>query len=177
MKNFLKLFLFSGCIVLGAFFVFSPAQALTIADYQGIPSACPNKYPNNTKDCTVFINSITVNGFIDNDTSYTARTTPVPYGYLKPGQTITISWTDNTDGWNDPQGTSLNNYLVKYGCGNSLDLNNDDYTIGEPVGRKYISWTVPTNVSGYQYCKIWVYAKGINQNNQPTLGVSNTRAF
>jgi len=152
-------------------------QALTIADANGIPSACPDKAPNNTGTCTVFINSITVNGFVDNDTSYTARTTPVPYEYIIPGQTITISWTDNTDGWNDPYGTSINNYLVKYGCGNSIDLNNDSYTISAPIGRKYVTWTVPSSVSNYQYCKIWVYAEGIMQNYQPTLGVSNTRAF
>ena len=178
MKKYLKLSLLITGFVAGLMFIY-PAftRALTIADQNGIPSACPDKAPNNTGYCTVFINSITVNGFVDNDTSYTARTTPVPYGYLIPGQTITISWTDNTDGWNDPFGRSINNYLVKYGCGNSIDLSNDSYTIGTTVGRKYISWTVPSSVSNYQYCKIWVYAEGIEQNYQPTLGVSNTRAF
>jgi len=177
MKKVIKFSLLATLVIVGSVFINNSAKALTIADQNGIPSACPSKYPNNTEHCTVFINTITVNGFVDNDISYTARTTPVPYGRLIPGQTITISWTDNTDGWNDPYGTSINNYLVKYGCGNSIDLSNDSYTISAPIGRKYVTWTVPSSVSNYQYCKIWVYAKGIMQNYQPTLGVSNTRAF
>jgi len=146
------------------------AEALTVASQNGIPSSCPNKAPGNTLDCTVFINSITVDGFTDNDTSNTARTTPVPYGHLIPGHTITINWTDNP-------GSNINNYIVKYGCGNNIDISNDDYVIGYPVWPKSITWTVPASVSNYKYCKIWVYAKGITQNTQPTLGVSNTRAF
>ena len=177
MKKVIKFSLLATLVIVGSVFINNSAKALTIADQNGIPSACPSKYPNNTEHCTVFINTITVNGFVDNDISYTARTTPVPYGRLIPGQTITISWTDNTDGWNDPYGTSINNYLVKYGCGNSIDLSNDSYTISAPIGRKYVTWTVPSSVSNYQYCKIWVYAEGIMQNYQPTLGVSNTRAF
>ena len=143
-------------------------QALTIADQNGIPSACPSKQNPIAGGCTVFINSITVNGFNDNDTSYTARTTPVPYGRLIPGQTITISWTDNS-------GSNVNNYIVKYGCGDNVDLANDDYTISYPVWPKSTTWTVPS--TNYKYCKLWVYAKGIEQSYQPTLGVSNTRAF
>ncbi|MGC8851694.1 MAG: hypothetical protein ACP5PR_01145, partial [Minisyncoccia bacterium] len=77
--SFLAIFLIVGFIIKTPL-----SKALTIADYNGIPSACPDKYPNNTEHCTVFINSITVNGFTDNDTSYAARTTPIPYGYLIP---------------------------------------------------------------------------------------------
>ena len=145
-------------------------QALTIAD--ATYSACPDKAPNNTGTCTVFINSITVNGFVDNDTSYTARTTPVPYGRLIPGQTITISWTDNS-------GTNVNNYIVRYGCGDSIGLDNDDHFISSPMWPKSTTWTVPS--TNYKYCKIWVYAKGTPNQAYPqlgpTLGVSNTRAF
>ncbi|MGC8651177.1 MAG: hypothetical protein ACP5RX_00980 [Minisyncoccia bacterium] len=171
MSKTFKLSILAIILVAGfALFNISSAKALTIADQNGIPSSCPNKYPNNTQHCTVFIDSITVNGFVDNDTSYIARTTPVPYGYLIPGQTINISWTDNS-------GANVNNYIVKYGCGNSINLDNDDYVISTPVWPKSTTWTVPSLVSNYQYCKIWVYAKGITPNNQPTLGVSNTRAF
>jgi len=67
------------------------AQALTVADYNGVASACPDKYPNNTKRCTTFINSITVNGFTDNNTELSSRATPIPYGYIIPNQKITIS--------------------------------------------------------------------------------------
>jgi len=175
MKKFIK-FSFLAITLMVGFSLMNAlqVQALTIANQNGIPSACPDKYPNNTGNCTVFIDSITVNGFIDNDTSYTARTTSVPYGYLVSGQTITIGWADNS-------GSNVNNYIVKYGCGNSIDLSNDDYTISYPMWPKSTTWTVPNNVSNYQYCKIWVYTKGAPNSQYPiygpTLGVSNTRAF
>jgi len=147
------------------------AQALTVADYNGVASACPDKYPNNTKRCTTFINSITVNGFTDNNTELSSRATPIPYGYIIPNQKITISWTKNGS-------DSSPVYLIKFGCGNSVDLANDDNTIGWTDSTN-ISWNVPSWVSNYKYCKIWVYAKtfGLSLSNNPTLGVSNTRPF
>jgi len=36
----------------------SPAKALTVADYDGIPSACPDKYPYNTKDCATLLSQL-----------------------------------------------------------------------------------------------------------------------
>ena len=177
-KNLIKFSILTLFLGLGLFIIKTPfSQALTIAGQNGVPSACPDKYPYNTGTCTVFINSITVNGFRDDDTSYTARITPVPYGYLIPGQTITISWTDNTDGWYDPNLKDISYYLIKYGCGNSIDLANDSNTIIRITGKKSFSWVVPSDISNYQYCKIWVYAKNVDQNSHPTLGVSNTRAF
>jgi uncharacterized repeat protein (TIGR01451 family) len=150
-------------------------QALTIANQNGIPSACPDKAPNNTGTCTVFINSITVNGFVDNDIRPEVRYEPILYGYIKPGETINIQWTDNVDFYSS---IPVSSYIVKYGCGNSIDLANDDHIITDSAGWPHsTTWTVPNSVSNYQYCKIWVYAKGIMQSYQPTLGVSNTRAF
>ena len=148
----------------------SPAKALTVADYDGIPSACPDKYPYNTKDCATFIKPINVNGYSDNDTSLSARTTPVSYGYIIPGKTITVSWSKS--------GTSPSSYLVKFGCGNSIDFANDSYTIGWTTNTS-IQWNVPSWVSDYKYCKVWVYAKqnSSGSSNNPTLGVSNTRPF
>jgi len=153
------------------------ANALTIADKNNIPSACPDK--GSTEHCTVFIDSISVNSFTDYDTSYTARITPVPYGYLIPNQTVNISWTDNTAIELDEL-NKVKNYIVKYGCGNDVYLYNDDHVIGNAAWNvRSITWTVPSDVANYKYCKIWVYAKGYpnQQYSSPTLGVSNTRAF
>jgi hypothetical protein len=67
------------------------ASALTIADKNGNASACPDIYPYNTGSCTAFINSITVNGYTDSDTSSSSRTTPIKGGYIVPNKTVTVS--------------------------------------------------------------------------------------
>jgi len=67
------------------------ANALTIADKNGNASACPDIYPYNTGSCTAFINSITVNGYTDSDTSSSSRTTPIKGGYVVPNKTVTVS--------------------------------------------------------------------------------------
>jgi len=85
-----KLFILLVVVISGIVFI-SQANALTIADKNGNPSACPDISPNNTKSCVIFINSITVNGYTDSDTSYTARTTAVKGGYVVPNKTVTVS--------------------------------------------------------------------------------------
>ena len=146
------------------------ASALTIADKNGNASACPDIYPYNTGSCTAFINSITVNGYTDSDTSSSSRTTPIKGGYIVPNKTVTVSWTKN--------GATPAAYLVRFGCGDSVDYSNDNNTIGWTTGNS-ISWSIPSWVANYKYCKVWVYAeeKNGNTSNNPTLGVSNTRAF
>jgi len=98
------------------------AKALTVADQNGNASACPDKSPYNTKSCTIFIKAINVNGFNDTDTSSSARNTPVKGGYIVPGKTISISW--------EKTGSNPGAYLVKFGCGDSIDFYNDGNTIG-----------------------------------------------
>ena len=173
MQKILKLSFLAIILVTGLFIVKTPfTQALTI---NGQP-ACPT-----ANSCPLIIDKITVNGFTDDDTSYNARITPIPYGYLKPNQTITISWSDNaeTDGYlyYDPNWKQIK-YIVKYGCGDSIDLKNDDHLIADNIiSVKYTSWTVPSNITSYKYCKIWVYGNKVEQSSQPTSGVSNTRPF
>jgi len=181
MKKFIKFSLLAVVLMIGFLLMNSSfVQALTIASQNGIASACPAK-DDNYLTCVDYINPITVNGFTDNDTSYTAPTNPVNYGYIIPGQTIPISW-----------GISVNQHLyvsyipdyfvIHYGCGNEISFLDDSYTIGTVNSgqSQVIYWQVPESVSSYKYCKVWVYAKSNTQEGthpHPTLGVSNTRAF
>jgi hypothetical protein len=96
MKNlniYKKLFILLVVVISAVTFIgkINQADALTIADQNGNASACPDKYPYNTKSCTIFIRAINVNGFNDTDTSSSARTTPVKGGYIIPGKSITVS--------------------------------------------------------------------------------------
>lgn len=175
MKNlniYQKLFIVLVVILSALVFVNNnQANALTIADKNGNPSACPDISPNNTKSCTIFITSITVNGYTDSDTSSSARNTAVKGGYVVPNKTVNISWTKT--------GATPGAYLVRFGCGNSIDFANDNNTIGWTTSSTSLSWSIPSWVANYKYCKVWVYAeeKYNNTTNNPTLGVSNTRAF
>ncbi len=147
-------------------------QAITIADRNGIQSSCPHKYPNNTGHCNIAINSITVNGFTDNDPNNHQE---VPYGYITGGQTVSIQWTK--------QGPDPYYYEVRFGCGNSLDFSQDNHWITDTT--QYSSpystyWNIPSWVNNYKYCKVWIYAKDNDpfvNTDHPTLGVSNTRPF
>ena len=177
MKNlntFKKLFILLVVVISVVSFVgkINSANALTVADANGNPSACPDIYPYNTGSCTAFIKSITVNGYTDSDTSSSARTTPVKGGYIVPGKTVTVSW--------EKTGATPGAYLVRFGCGNSVSMSNDDNEIGwTSSSTTSIRWSIPTWVSSYKYCKVWVYAETKNGNytSNPTIGVSNTRAF
>jgi hypothetical protein len=174
--SFLALILMVGFLLMNSSFI----QALTIASQNGIDSACPAK-DDHYLTCVDYINPITVNGYSDSDTNISNRYTPLPYGYIIPGQTIPISW-----------GISVNSslysnyipdyFVIKYGCDNDTGFEEDNYTIGTVnAGQsQVISWSVPQSVSSYKYCKVWVYAKsntpeGTHPN--PTLGVSNTGPF
>ena len=183
MKKYIQLSILAIFLVAGFSLINGlPAQALTIADQNGIPSACPSKSPNNYNNCGVFINNINVNGFNDNDTSESVRYVPIEGNYIIPGQTITIQWNYYITSFNP----SPDYFLVKYGCGNTIGLSNDDYIIANNVllnkqtNSQTVQWLVPASVTNYQYCKIWVYAKSNTQvgiYSTPTVGVSNTRAF
>ncbi len=176
MKNlniYQKLFILLVVVISAVSFISrNSADALTIADKNGNASACPDIYPYNTGSCTAFINSITVNGYTDSDTSSSARTTPVKGGYVVPGKTVTVTW--------EKSGATPGAYLVRFGCSNSVSMSNDDNEIGwTSSSTTSIRWSIPTWVSNYKYCKVWVYAETKNGNytNNPTIGVSNTRAF
>ncbi len=95
MKNlniYQKIFILLVVIASAVSFIGSnSANALTIADKNGNASACPDIYPYNKKSCTIFINSITVNGYTDSDTSSSSRTTPIKGGYIVPNKTVTVS--------------------------------------------------------------------------------------
>jgi len=166
---FKKIFILLVVVITGFIFV-NQANALTVSDQDGNASSCPDKYPYNTGSCSIFIKAINVNGFNDTDTSYSARRTPVEGEYIIPGKTIKVSW--------QKTGDTPGAYLVRFGCGDSIDFANDSYTIGWTTSTS-INWSVPTWVTNYKYCKVWVYAEEKNGNttNNPTLGVSNTRAF
>ncbi|NMB92054.1 MAG: DUF11 domain-containing protein [Parcubacteria group bacterium] len=183
MKKSLQLSVLAIIFVAGFSFVNTlPARALTIADYGNIPSACPAKSPNNYNNCGVFINNINVNGFNDNDTSESVRYLPIEGNYITPNKTITIQWNYYITSFNPP----LDYFLVKYGCGDTTSLYNDDYIIANNIplnkqtNAQSIQWSIPASVANYQYCKIWVYAKSntrVDAYSTPTVGVSNTRAF
>ncbi|MCX6737789.1 MAG: hypothetical protein NTX26_03640 [Candidatus Parcubacteria bacterium] len=146
------------------------AQALTVASQGGVPSACPDKAPENILNCSAFINPIIVvapkGTIVDSDiTNHTA----VDYGYLIPGESVTLGWSK--------VGVNVNSYEVYYGCGDSIALSNNSNFVRGTYGTS-INWIVPSDVSNYQYCKIWVFAKsGDPLTHSPTLGVSNTRPF